>query len=100
MRKLFMYLALVALSACSTAMSPAPIGDRITWKCDRGAAFSVRFTTAGAAVFAGGQTYALPHAPSGSGARYANNAVEYWEHGGEAQLSGAAGGPYANCHRG
>lgn len=80
-------------------MAPT-IGNRIDWKCDNNAAFSVRFTTEAAQVFAGGQTYTLPHAQSGSGARYTNGTVEYWEHAGSAQLGGAPGGPYNNCHRG
>lgn len=99
MRKLLLLAALATLSACASSMAPT-IGNRIDWKCDRNAAFSVRFTTQSAQVFAGGQSYILPHAQSGSGARYANGAVEYWEHGGSAQLSGAPGGPYANCRRG
>jgi membrane-bound inhibitor of C-type lysozyme len=51
-------------------------------------------------VFAGGQTYTLPGVPTGSGTRYTNGAVEYWEHGDEAMLNGAQGGPYTNCRRG
>jgi membrane-bound inhibitor of C-type lysozyme len=52
-----------------------------------------------AQVFAGGQVYDLPGVVAGSGTRYTNGAVEYWEHGNEAMLNGAAGGPYNNCHR-
>jgi membrane-bound inhibitor of C-type lysozyme len=29
--------------------------------------------------------------------RYTSGQVEYWEHGGEAILNGASGGPYNNC---
>lgn len=89
-------ILLLALAACST---PAPAGDRIDWRCDGGAAFSVRFVDERAEVFAGGRTYSLPAAPSASGARYADGAVEYWEHQGQARLSGAHGGPYSNCRR-
>lgn len=99
MKKLIALAALVALSACASA--PTPGGPRMDWRCDGGAAFSARISGGGAAeVFAGGQTYTLPHAQSGSGARYLNGSVEYWEHGGEATLSGAHGGPYNNCRRG
>jgi membrane-bound inhibitor of C-type lysozyme len=71
------------------------------WRCDGGAAFSARVSTSGTAeVFAGGQTYSLPHVQATSGAKYSNGSVEYWERGGEATLGGARGGPYNNCRRG
>jgi membrane-bound inhibitor of C-type lysozyme len=100
MKNLLLIGALAVLCGCATGSIAPSIGNRIDWKCDHNAAFSVRFTTESAEVFAGGQTYTLPHAQSGSGARYANGSVEYWEHAGSAQLGGAAGGPYVNCHRG
>ena len=66
-----------------------------------GLAMAKGMAEAGAAeVFAGGQVYRLPQAQSGSGARYSNGSVEYWEHQGQATLTGAQGGPYANCSRG
>jgi len=90
-------VVLLALAACTTASS----GARVDWSCDGGAAFSMRVTEEGnAEVFAGGQIYNLPGVPAGSGTRYTNGAVEYWEHGSEAMLNGAAGGPYSNCRRG
>ena len=89
-------LALAALSACASA----PASNRVDWRCDQGRAFSLRYNGAGAAeVFAAGRTYALPAAQSGSGARYSDGQVEYWEHGGEATLNNAFGGPYTNCRR-
>jgi membrane-bound inhibitor of C-type lysozyme len=98
MKKLAAVSALLLLAACA---STAPGGPRNDWRCANGAAFSARVSTAGAAeVFAGGRTYSLPHVQSASGARYSDGAVEYWEHGGEASLNGAAGGPYTDCHRG
>lgn len=87
--------ALISASACATAVP----GDRVDWRCDNERAFSVRFKDGGAEVFAGGQLYQLPGAVSASGARYANGAVEYWEHQGQARLNGAHGGPYENCKR-
>ena len=97
MKKLLLAAALAALAGCATSTGPA--GPRMDWRCDGGAAFSARITSDGAAVFAGGQLYNLPHVQAGSGARYSNGSVEYWERGGEASLNGAHGGPYANCHR-
>jgi membrane-bound inhibitor of C-type lysozyme len=96
MKKILSLAALVVLGACSTTQSGGPRAD---WRCDGGAAFSVRFDGDAAQVFAGGQLYNLPVAQSGSGARYSNGAVEYWEHQGEATLNGAQGGPYTNCRR-
>lgn len=93
-------LALLALlAACASGGGAA--GPRVDWRCDGGAAFSARINNSGAAeVFAGGQLYTLPGVAAGSGTRYTNGSVEYWEHGGEAMLNGARGGPYANCRRG
>lgn len=96
MKKLFVLAAIAALAACGTTQGAG--GPRTDWRCDGGAAFSVRFGNDAAEVFAGGQLYTLPAAVSASGARYSNGAVEYWEHQGTARLNGAAGGPYNNCH--
>lgn len=100
MKKIALVAALFALSACATATTPTG-GPRADWRCDGGAAFSMRLKADGnAEVFAGGQLYNLPGVVAGSGTRYTNGSVEYWEHGGEATLNGAAGGPYSNCRRG
>jgi membrane-bound inhibitor of C-type lysozyme len=96
MVKFVIAAALLALGAC--APSDAPTGPSIVWRCDGGVSFSARNTTNGnAEVVAGGQTYRLPGVRAGSGVRYFDGHVEYWEHGGEAMLNGALGGPYANC---
>lgn len=98
MKKLVLGVALLTLTAC--ASSGRAGGPRTDWRCNGGAAFSVRFDGNAAEVFAGGQLYNLPVAQSGSGARYSNGSVQYWEHQGEANLNGAVGGPYTNCRRG
>lgn len=95
MKQLLVLAAVAALAACSATQRAG--GPRTDWRCNGGAAFSVRFANDAAEVFAGGQVYTLPAAVSASGARYSNGAVEYWEHQGVAQLNGAAGGPYSNC---
>lgn len=97
--KRFLILTSIAILAGCTTMSGGATAQ-IQWRCDGGAAFSMRLNEQGAAeVFAGGHAYTLPGAPAGSGTRYTDGTVEYWEHGNEAMLNGAAGGPYANCHR-
>jgi membrane-bound inhibitor of C-type lysozyme len=97
MMKLLATAALLSLAACASA---TPGGPRVDWDCDGAAAFSARINNNGAAeVFAGGQVYVLPGVAAGSGTRYTNGSVEYWEHGGEATLNGAHGGPYNNCRR-
>ena len=89
-------LSLIALGllACSTAAKPG----RFTFACSSGSSFAVNYDGKGAAlVEAGGKSYTLPSAVSGSGARYSDGSVEFWEHQGEATLKGAAGGPYEAC---
>ena len=84
------------LSAC--AASPgAP--ERFTFACAGGTSFTVGYDAGDelAEVAAGGRRYRLPRARSGSGARYAADGVELWEHQGRASLTGAAGGPYQDC---
>ena len=97
MKKILALGALVVLCACGTTQSSGP---RAEWRCDGGAAFSARINSEGNAEVCGaGQTYNLPGVEAGSGTRYTNGTVEYWEHGNEAMLNGAHGGPYTNCRR-
>jgi len=98
MNKLLAAAALLTIAACASAPQGGPRAD---WRCDGGAAFSARINDRGnAEVFAGGQVYNLPAVQAGSGTRYTNGTVEYWEHGNEAMLTNAHGGPYNNCRRG
>lgn len=104
MRRLVVIACLACLAACATegrvlGGSAASVGGRFTWRCDGGHAFTVGFTRNSALVSVNGRTYNLAHAQSASGARYSNGSVEYWEHAGQVQLSGVAGGPYVNCRR-
>ena len=95
MRTLAAIALFVALGACASAGG----GPRQDWRCDGGAAFSARVSSRSAEVFAGGQVYRLRRAESASGARFAADDVEFWEHQGQARLTGARGGPYMNCQR-
>lgn len=90
-------LAVVFAASCATP-ADAPTGEAWTWRCDNGVTFTSQNTSGGnIEVVASGQTYRLPGVIAGSGVRYSNGRVEFWEHGGEAMLNGAAGGPYENC---
>jgi membrane-bound inhibitor of C-type lysozyme len=97
MRPILIACGLLALGACA---ADAPTGPSTDWRCDGGASFRARMTTQGhAEVSAGGQVYRLPGVQAASGVRYTDGEVEYWEHGDEAMLNGAAGGPYENCRK-
>ena len=102
MRSLIPLAALLALGACASP-PPAPdpaIGENIVWRCEGGVTFAMRLTAGGnAEVVAGGKTYWLPAKKAASGGRYTDGKVEFWEHGAEAMLRGAAGGPYSKCAR-
>jgi len=97
--KIFVAAAsLIALSACTTPNTA--VGPTFHWQCDGGASFTVRQTLGGDAdVSAGGQTYHVHGVRAASGVRYKSGRVEYWEHGEDAMLNGAQGGPYQNCKR-
>ncbi|WP_395646835.1 MliC family protein [Terricaulis sp.] len=99
MKTLVILAAALSLAACATESgSGEAVGaPRTTWRCDGGSSFTVSYTDGSARVRAGGRSYNLPHAVSGSGARYAGGGVQFWEHAGTSTLTGAAGGPYANC---
>lgn len=88
---------LLALGGC--APPDRPEDPAYAWTCN-GKSFAVRLTTQGnAEISAGGKTYRLAAVMAASGARYADEKVEFWEHGGEAMLNGAEGGPYEDCTR-
>lgn len=90
---------LLALASCSTPqVSDVPVGETWIWRCDSGVTFTSRNTSNGnIELVAGGRTYRLPGVIAGSGVRYYDGRVEFWEHGGDAMLNGAAGGSYENC---
>jgi membrane-bound inhibitor of C-type lysozyme len=98
MFKISLLAACLALAACATV--DLATGSSIRWRCDGGVTFVARNTIYGnAEVMAAGHTYRLPGVMAASGVRYFDGTIEYWEHGEEAMLNGASGGPYANCRR-
>lgn len=87
------------------ARGPAPedaTDVAMTYVCRDGKRFKAAYALSGqhALVTAGGRSYRLPHAPSASGARFAQGGVELWTQGPQARLDGAAGAPYRNCSTG
>jgi membrane-bound inhibitor of C-type lysozyme len=108
--------AAASLAACSTVgptppstsfSTPQRVGPGpedatdapMTYACREGKRFVAAYALSGehAVVQAGGRSYRLPHAPSGSGARFSAGGVELTTKGVEASLDGAAGAPYRGC---
>jgi membrane-bound inhibitor of C-type lysozyme len=84
---------LLALTACASA-------PELTWHCAGGPSFKLHYDKHGQAVVSeNDHVYVLPPASSASGARYSDGIVEYWEHQGEATLTGTADRPYRECKR-
>ncbi len=82
--------------------APGATSAALTYVCSGGKRFTAAWGLAGdrVRVTAGGLSKTLPHAPSGSGARYSDGAYEIWGKGDEATLSGFPGGPYKGCRTG
>jgi membrane-bound inhibitor of C-type lysozyme len=85
---------MLALTACAST-------PELIWHCADGPSFKLHYDKLGRAVVStDNHLYVLPPAPSGSGARYSDGIAEYWEHQGEATLTGVANGPYRQCRSG
>jgi membrane-bound inhibitor of C-type lysozyme len=112
MKRILALACVLGLAACSPQGQPAKADAKpaeaaatdaevFTYVCASGKTFSVTydegFTTA--TVKADSGTYKLPAAISGSGARYSDGKIEFWEHQGEAMLNGAPGGDSGSCPR-
>lgn len=99
--------ATLALAACASAANVAPgpapdpvVAAAVTWTCPNGVIVFTQATRGGnVELAAAGETHWLPKVKAASGARYKNKTTEFWEKGGEATLSGVAGGPYKGCKR-
>jgi membrane-bound inhibitor of C-type lysozyme len=82
---------LVALTACAPARE-------FTWHCASGASFTIRYDDRDRAIVsANDHVYTLSSTRAASGARYRGELVEYWEHHGEATLTGVPGVHYEQC---
>jgi membrane-bound inhibitor of C-type lysozyme len=80
----------------------ADAAEVLTYVCPGGKTFSVTYDEdyTVATVKSGDATYKLPAVISGSGARYSDGKVEFWEKGGkggEAMLNGTPDGDSGSC---
>lgn len=107
MTKLILIAVALTLGACATAGGGAPgpapdpvSAEAVKWTCPNGVIVFTQATRGGNVELAAvGETHWLPKVKAASGARYKNKTTEFWEKGGEATLSGVAGGPYKGCKR-
>ena len=82
---------LLTLTACAPARE-------FTWHCASGSSFTIRYDDQGRAIVsANDHVYVLSPARAASGARYSGELVEYWEHQGEAKLTGVPSARYDQC---
>ena len=94
-------LALIVLAACGSpqAGDPQPADPQpaaatigpVTFACDDGSAIEATFDNAPdpatVRLVRGDQTFALPQAISGSGARYVGDGIEFWNKGRDAAVA-------------
>jgi membrane-bound inhibitor of C-type lysozyme len=77
------------LAATELATIPAALATGIAFTCDDGKRVSADFDAVSGAVQLekDGKTITLPQVEAASGSRYADGAIEFWDHGGEAMLT-------------
>jgi len=97
MRTFLVGAALLALTACQSAQSLNE-GQRLNWACANDKAFSLRYVSGAAEVYAAGETHRLPRVADDGAPTFSNGTVTYTEQNG-ASLTGIYGGPYENCRR-
>jgi membrane-bound inhibitor of C-type lysozyme len=97
-RALILLAAAALLGACQTAAPAQQAGRSFSWVCPDGARFSTSYPNDERAILSlNGHRYTLSSAMSASGARYAGDGYEFWEHQGEARLTDASGGVHESC---
>lgn len=85
-------LAAVALAAIAACRSPEH-----TFHCSDDSTLRVRYAEQSAIVRLPEGSATLPIARSASGARYANDTLEFWEHAGEARVTRNGRVLHENC---
>lgn len=103
-RRALTLAAAAALAGCATTPPlTQPAGaPNLVYRCTGGNGFTAAYDAPGekVTVTAGGRIYILPQVISGSGIRYEQDGVELRSKGAWAMLTGAQGGPYADCTTG
>ncbi|MBB4570812.1 MliC family protein [Rhizobium leucaenae] len=89
-------LSAIFLLSAACAFAQDHVG--IVYRCDDGTTLTASFmnSTKEALITTGGNSFRLPQAMSGSGARYTDGNVLFWIKGKDAQLELA--GRSTNCH--
>jgi membrane-bound inhibitor of C-type lysozyme len=85
-------LSLVVLVGCNRPRE-------YRFRCPDGAILGVSYVTDTARLTLARGTARLPRVISGSGARYANDTLEFWEHAGEVRVSLRGRVEHSACHR-
>jgi len=80
MRRLLAALGLIVSAGCARPFEHA-------FRCPDGAVLHARYSADSAILRLPEGTATLPIARSASGARYANDTLEFWEHAGEVRLT-------------
>jgi membrane-bound inhibitor of C-type lysozyme len=88
--KTHMIAALAALLAGTSAQSADPVIGPVTFLCDDSSEIAATFDNAPQPVTVrlvrDDQTFTLPQAMSGSGARYVSDDIEFWTKGDDAMV--------------
>jgi membrane-bound inhibitor of C-type lysozyme len=89
--------AMLPLAACAADGG----AHESAWVCENGDGFAAREAPgADSAVLAiGGRQLVLPRQAAADGARFADDAYEFWDHGATATLADKAAGSRAECRK-
>ena len=99
MKTRFMIIAAAAALAVSGCVSHNfREGERSQWRCAEGKGFSTRRVNEAVEIYVAGQSFTL--APGAEAGVFSNDAIVLTLRAGRASLTGAYGGPYADCRRG
>lgn len=91
-------VALLAAAGCARR-GAAPAAPEYVFRCPDGAEIRARYAADSVALQLPAGAARLPLAPSGSGARYANDTLEFWEHAGAARVAERGRVRYDGCRR-